>query len=326
LFALVAAAWGLDKARGSVITDGVHAGPIKLGGLSLDAARRRLANISAAGEHRTIVLLARGRRLSVVPARVGIALDVDRMAAQALTLDRGGGFISRDLRLLTGSSSHAAVQPELTADSSAAVRRLAGRLDRPALNAAVLPTPDDVRLVRGRSGIEVQPAALGAALAAALVSRSRSVIVPARRVRATVTVAALRRRFPAYITIDRGRFTLRVYRHLRPARSYPIAVGMQGLQTPAGLYHIQNKVVNPAWDVPNSPWAGSLAGQTIPPGPADPLKARWMGLWNGAGIHGTDETDSIGHAFSHGCVRMLIPDVIDLYNRVRVGTPVYIGD
>jgi len=42
--------------------------------------------------------------------------------------------------------------------------------------------------------------------------------------------------------------------------------------------------------------------------------------------HGTDETDSIGHAFSHGCVRMLIPDVIDLYNRVQVGTPVYIGD
>ena len=51
-----------------------------------------------------------------------------------------------------------------------------------------------------------------------------------------------------------------------------------------------------------------------------------MGLFNGAGIHGTDETDSIGHAFSHGCVRMLIPDVIDLYNRVQVGTPVYIGD
>ena len=64
----------------------------------------------------------------------------------------------------------------------------------------------------------------------------------------------------------------------------------------------------------------------IPPEPQDPLKARWIGLWNGAGIHGTDEADSISHAFSHGCVRMLIPDVIDLYNRVQVGTPVCIGD
>jgi lipoprotein-anchoring transpeptidase ErfK/SrfK len=103
-------------------------------------------------------------------------------------------------------------------------------------------------------------------------------------------------------------------------------VGQQGLQTPAGLYHIQDKQVNPSWHVPLSSWAGPLAGQVIPPGPDDPLKARWMGIFNGAGIHGTAETWSIGHAFSHGCVRMFIPDVIDLYNRVQVGTPVYIGD
>jgi lipoprotein-anchoring transpeptidase ErfK/SrfK len=78
--------------------------------------------------------------------------------------------------------------------------------------------------------------------------------------------------------------------------------------------------------VPNSSWAGSLAGQLIPPGPQDPLKARWMGFFDGSGIHGTDETSSIGSDASHGCVRMLIPDVIDLYNRVQIGTPVYIGD
>jgi lipoprotein-anchoring transpeptidase ErfK/SrfK len=152
------------------------------------------------------------------------------------------------------------------------------------------------------------------------------VVLPAQHVPASVTVAELKRRYRSYVTIDRGQFRLRVYQDLKLTRSYPIAVGMQGLETPAGLYHIQNKVVDPAWDVPNSSWAGSLAGQHIPPGPDDPLKARWMGLFNGAGIHGTDETDSIGSYASHGCVRMLIPDVIDLYDRVQVGTPVYIGD
>ena len=60
-------------------------------------------------------------------------------------------------------------------------------------------------------------------------------------------------------------------------------------------------------------------------GPSDPIKARWMGFWNGAGIHGTDETWSIGHAASHGCVRMRIPDVIQLYSLVPLGTPVYVG-
>ena len=100
---------------------------------------------------------------------------------------------------------------------------------------------------------------------------------------------------------------------------------MQGLETPAGLYHIQDKAIDPSWHVPLSAWAGSLAGRVIPPGPDDPIKSRWLGIFDGAGIHGTDETWSIGHAVSHGCVRMLIPDVIDLYDRVAVGTPVYIG-
>ena len=127
------------------------------------------------------------------------------------------------------------------------------------------------------------------------------------------------------ITINRSGFTLTLYKNLRKDKSYPIAVGMQGLETPAGRYDIQDKEVNPSWHVPNSSWAGSLAGQVIPPGPRDPIKARWMGIAGGAGIHGTDETGSIGTAGSHGCIRMLIPDVIDLFNRVNTGDPVFIS-
>jgi lipoprotein-anchoring transpeptidase ErfK/SrfK len=100
---------------------------------------------------------------------------------------------------------------------------------------------------------------------------------------------------------------------------------MEGLETPEGLYHIQEKQVNPSWHVPNSSWAGELAGQVIPPGPEDPIKARWLGIFEGAGIHGTEETWSLGQAASHGCVRMSIPDVIELYPQVEVGTPIYIG-
>jgi len=99
-----------------------------------------------------------------------------------------------------------------------------------------------------------------------------------------------------------------------------------GLETPAGLYHIQNKGVNVPWSVPNSPWAGDLAGTVVPGGvPENPLKARWMGIFDGAGIHGTDQIGSLGTAASHGCVRMAIPDVIELYDKVPVGAPVYIA-
>jgi len=69
-----------------------------------------------------------------------------------------------------------------------------------------------------------------------------------------------------------------------------------------------------------------MAGQVVPGGtPQNPLKARWMGIFAGAGIHGTDQTGSLGSAASHGCVRMAIPDVIELYDQVSVKTPIYIG-
>ena len=74
-----------------------------------------------------------------------------------------------------------------------------------------------------------------------------------------------------------------------------MAVGAVGFDTPAGLYHIQNKAVDPAWHVPNSDWAGDLAGTVVPGGTAEnPLKARWLGIFDGAGIHGTDQTYSLG--------------------------------
>ena len=126
--------------------------------------------------------------------------------------------------------------------------------------------------------------------------------------------------------VDRGGFKLNFYKNLKLQKTYPIAVGQVGLETPAGLYNIQNKAVNAAWSVPNSDWAGSLAGTVVPGGsPENPLKARWMGIFDGAGIHGTDDTGSLGTAASHGCVRMAIPDVIELYDQVEVQTPVYIG-
>ena len=103
-------------------------------------------------------------------------------------------------------------------------------------------------------------------------------------------------------------------------------MGMPAWPTPDGLFSIQTKQVDPTWSVPNSSWAGSLAGQVIPGGaPNNPLKARWMGFSGGAGIHGTAEVDSLGSAASHGCIRMMIPDVVSLYKKVDVGTPIFIG-
>ena len=95
---------------------------------------------------------------------------------------------------------------------------------------------------------------------------------------------------------------------------YPIAVGKNSTPSPNGSFHIASRVVKPTWYKP---------GQTVGPGPANPLGTRWMGLgFKGYGIHGTNMPNSIGHAASHGCIRMRNHDVEELFELVQVGDPV----
>ena len=140
-----------------------------------------------------------------------------------------------------------------------------------------------------------------------------------------MTTDKLGNKYPYVVTVDRPKFRLRFFKNLKLKKSYKIAVGQVGLETPAGLYHVQNKAVNPAWHVPNSEWAGKLAGKVIPGGvPENPLKSRWLGIYDGAGIHGTADVGSLGTAASHGCIRMAVPDVEELYDQVPVQAPVFI--
>jgi lipoprotein-anchoring transpeptidase ErfK/SrfK len=64
-------------------------------------------------------------------------------------------------------------------------------------------------------------------------------------------------------------------------------------------------------------------GKVVKPGPSNPVGTRWMGLgYKGYGIHGTNHPESIGHAASHGCIRMRNHDVEELFELVRVGDEV----
>jgi lipoprotein-anchoring transpeptidase ErfK/SrfK len=324
------AAYAYARSQDDVIADGIHVAGVDVGGLSASAARERLARVFAPLE-RPLVLRYPHGRLVVTARKAGVRVDTARLVAHAAELSHGSWFLPRAWHELTGANVNANVQPRVEYSRSVVgqvVRQLQRQIDRRPRNATLVPTFDRLTVTKGRRGVAVAARLLRREIGLALTHRTARRLLAVRIVhpRPHVTVGLLRRRYASFITIDRGAFTLRVYSRLRFVKSYPIAVGQQGLQTPAGLYHVQDKVVNPSWQVPFSSWTGSLAGQVIPPGPDDPLKARWLGIFNGAGIHGTDETWSIGHAVSHGCVRMTIPDVIDLYDRVKVGTPVYIGD
>ena len=127
-----------------------------------------------------------------------------------------------------------------------------------------------------------------------LAARARSARARSTR-RSTPTTCA--RQYGTVVTVDKASFKLRLFKDLKLRKSYGVAVGQPAYPTPTGRFTITNKQVDPVWSVPNSPWAGELAGTTVAGGSAaNPLKARWMGITNGVGIHGTGEDWSIGIA------------------------------
>jgi lipoprotein-anchoring transpeptidase ErfK/SrfK len=132
---------------------------------------------------------------------------------------------------------------------------------------------------------------------------------------------ALLQRTAGRVVVDKGDFTLTLFLDGKPAKRYPIAIGMPAYPTPTGEFVITDMLMNPTWTPPNSPWAAGL--EPVPPGASNPLGTRWIGTSAPLiGIHGTPQDWSIGSMASHGCVRMHISDVEDLFERVAVGMPV----
>jgi lipoprotein-anchoring transpeptidase ErfK/SrfK len=332
LLALALAMYLFDHSQRGTIAKGVRIDGVPVGGLQEAAAVAKVQRELTTRLDRPVVVKGGGRSWTLGAREAGLALDARAMVGHALSASREGSIFSRTARELFGGSLHRDI-PLAFSYSHAAVRGLAAHVtaavDRPPRDATVQPSAAGLAELPAQDGLKVNYPRLEASIARALGGEgsSRTVPVPVAHTSPKIETGQLAAQYPAYIVIDRSAFRLRLYQHLKLTSTYEIAVGMEGLETPAGLHHIEWKQENPPWYVPKKAWAGALAGTVVPPGPLDPLKARFMSFEGGAGIHGIDpsEYETIGHDASHGCVRMRIPDVISLYSRTPVGTPVYIA-
>jgi lipoprotein-anchoring transpeptidase ErfK/SrfK len=328
---LLAAILLYDHSRRDRIAGGVTIDGVAVGGLSEAAARTKVRRELIGPLNQPVTVRSGHRTWTLDPRRAGVVVDAQALVARAVRFSREGSIFSRTFRDLFGGTLNRDVKLHV-GYSLGAVRALTAKVragvDRPPRDATVSPSASGLSTVASANGVVVDHAALGARVEHALAATGsgRDVSVPTHVVKPAVTTAQLASKYPGYIVVDRAEFKLRFYEHLKLAKTYEIAVGMEGLETPSGLHHIEWEQVDPPWYVPKKAWAGALAGTVVPPGPADPLKARFMSFEGGAGIHGIDpsEYSSIGHDASHGCIRMRIPDVIALYEKSPVGTPVYI--
>jgi lipoprotein-anchoring transpeptidase ErfK/SrfK len=323
------AAYAYDSSREDLIAEGVTVAGVDVGGMKVDEARRVVARELEEPLEQPIAVVRGKRHFRLSAHDAGVSADVAGMVDDAREASRDGSIFTRVARDITGGEEDAQVAARVSYDEQAVkrlVRRVRKGLNREARDAEVdFPSLEKIKERKGR---KVRAAALEQRLAQALTvpGSDRRIRAPVRVIRPKVTQDELAKKYPTLLVADRASFKLRFYKGLELEKEYTVAVGALGFDTPAGLYHIQNKAVDPAWSVPNSDWAGDLAGTVVPGGvPENPLKARWLGIYDGAGIHGTDQTYSLGSAASHGCIRMAIPDVIELYDQVPVGAPIYIA-
>jgi lipoprotein-anchoring transpeptidase ErfK/SrfK len=161
----------------------------------------------------------------------------------------------------------------------------------------------------------VAAATIGAGLLAANTAQARPEMVGVNGEYSAGTIVVHTGERRLYLMLGDGR-----------AVRYPVGVGKYGKQW-AGTTQINGKYRNPAWsppaevkrDKPNIP--DVIEGGS----PHNPMGVAAMTLAGGEyAIHGTNVPGSVGGFVSYGCIRMLNPDITDLYERVSIGTTVVV--
>jgi lipoprotein-anchoring transpeptidase ErfK/SrfK len=285
----------------AVIADGVQIGSVDVGGLTADQATAAVQQAYFA----RVVLHVGHRGVSVSPHHFHTFVPVGAAIQTALTA--APDTVIRltptlDMRLV-----------------SKWVKTLARKTHRAPVAGRVILRHNRPVLTHAHTGRALRPFPTRMVIRDAIVAGTRTVIVaPLRKLRAAAAKAA------PIIVIHRGSNRLYLYKGVRLVRIFPVATGQAIYPTPLGRFQIVVKWKNPWWYPPTQDaWAAGL--KPVPPGPGNPLGTRWMGLSApGVGIHGTDEPWSIGHSESHGCIRMQVASAEWLFNRVRIGTPVFI--
>jgi lipoprotein-anchoring transpeptidase ErfK/SrfK len=284
------------------IATGVVVGVTAVGGMTEDEAR---AAIQAAFDER-LRFSFRRRAWQVSPVALGSYPRLNDAMAAALVAPPGQR-IRLDVKLHMGR-----------------IGRYVAHLDRvfgrPARDSRLLLRNLQPHITKARYGFLVRKTAMRNGIVRALVRHERAVI--------PLSVALLpprltRTSFGPTIVIRRESRRLYLYRSTSFVRRFAIAVGMPAYPTPLGRWSVVMMERHPTWNPPNSPWAAGLG--PVPPGPANPLGTRWIGLSApGIGIHGTPQPWTVGTRASHGCIRMYMREVEWLFERVDFGTTVFV--
>ncbi len=285
---------------------------VSLLGLNASEASDTIVAACAASRLATLPVVADGHVFLLDP-NSSLRLDVAATVAAAFA-----------------STEATALVPVYTVDApvlSAFVTTIARAVDRKAVDAKRVVSKRRLKVSGSSAGVRVDQAATVRTLTATLFGEAAGAAVSTLTVTPTVvapkvTVGTIGKT----LIVSLGEFKLLLYNGAKLEKVYRCAVGMRRYPTPQGTFKVTGKAVNPAWHNNGGDWAAHMPAY-IAPGRNNPLGTRALYLSaSGIRIHGipASENRSIGHAASHGCIRLKNSDAVNIYPRVAVGTPVYI--
>jgi lipoprotein-anchoring transpeptidase ErfK/SrfK len=313
-----------DSLAATHILPGVRVAGVSVGGMTRDEAVRAVkgrADLTLRGD---LAVRAAGFRWHVTPAALGTRADVGRAVDRAFHVADDLSLLARVYHRVADSPVRASIGLTYSYNDRKVEDFVAQAYDeviQPAVNAGLRLVDGQIVIRHAQTGEELRTQTAIERVRQALEEHVARVRVPLRALEPKVTDQSLGKT----IVVDISENRLSLYDGFQVIRSYPVATAAEGFVTPQGSWSIVNKVENPSWTNPDPDGWGAGMPSYIPPGPSNPLGTRALYL-NAPGIriHGTTNVDSIGTYASHGCIRMLMPDVEELFPLVQIGTPVLV--
>ncbi|MGQ0669934.1 MAG: L,D-transpeptidase family protein [Actinomycetota bacterium] len=322
--ASAAAAYVYEERMADRILPGVRIAEVDVGGLTRAQATEAVREATQALLSRELTVSVGRRQWAEPVASLGVRAEIGRAVDRAFALSESRPWVSRAYHRLSDRPLGESIELSYRyrpGPVRALLKAIAAEVYRPSTDAAIMLRDGMIELQRPRTGRDLDVTAGVGLAAAALGSWQTEVSLPLERVAPEVTEEDLGKT----ITVDLTSNTLRLYDGLGVIKRYDVGTAMRGFSTPSGVWEVIDKRENPAWYNPAPDGWGAEMPLVIPGGPDNPLGTRALYLdAPGIRIHGTPSTTSVGFYVSHGCIRMRMWEVEELYPLVPIGTPVLV--
>jgi L,D-transpeptidase catalytic domain/Putative peptidoglycan binding domain len=318
------AAYRYDAATADRLLPGVRIAGIDVSEMSRDQAIVALQDRVTAELDRQIEVVAGDQTWQVTPRQLGAVASVERVIDRALALNEEQTWPERVYRRMFDRPVDYSANLRIRRDGEemkSFLEDVAEAVNVEPTNAAVDYEDGALVLRRPEVGWSLPVPDAKQTLREAMTGETASIELALDRLKPEIG----RDDLGSTIVVDLSDLQLTLYNGLREVKTYPVAAGSAEYPTPQGEWTIWQKVENPTWVNPDPEGWGASLPAMIPGGPGNPLGTRALYLdAPGIRIHGTSASYSIGTYASHGCIRMFMDDVEELYEITPIGTTAHV--